>query len=286
MDEGKEKLTDAGDEEQEGTIFYSAYGDFEQEILARVRRETYGEDIGQFGWITADEFRRFFHLLGLDANSDVLDVACGSGGPAIFMAQTTGCRVTGIDVNEAGINTGNQMARARGVHDRVQFKHVDASRPLPFEDASFDAIVCIDAINHLYNRAEVLGEWYRVLRPGGRFLFTDAVIVTGMLLRDEILARSSSMGQFIFTPPGVHDRFIEGAGFIDVEVEDVTATIAAVTKKWYDARAGHRDYLLRIENQADFEALQQMLAAAHTLSSEHRLSRFAYRARKPPALRE
>jgi SAM-dependent methyltransferase len=284
MDGGERKVTNQGSEEgeeHESSIFYSVYGDFEQEILAQIRRETYGEDIGQFSWITADEYRRFFHLLDIDAGSDALDVACGSGGPAIFMAQTTGCRVTGIDINEAGINTGNQMAQARRVDDRVRFVHVDASRPLPFPDASFDAIVCIDSINHLYNRAEVLGEWYRVLRPGGRFLFTDAVIVTGMLLRDEILARSSSMGQFIFTPPGVHDRLIEAAGFVDLKVEDVTATIAMVTKNWHDARAARRDHLVKMEGQAGYEDLQRMLATAHTLSSERRLSRFAYRARKP-----
>ncbi len=280
MDGGERKLTNEGGEEGERSIFY-AYGDFGQYILAQIRRQTYGEDIGQFSWLTADEFRRFFHRLDIDAGSDVLDVACGSGGPAIFMAQTTGCHATGIDINEGGINTGNQMAEVRGVADRVRFKHVDASGLLPFQDASFDAVVCIDAINHLYNRLEVLGEWYRVLRPSGRFLFTDAVIVTGMLLRDEIIARSSSMGQFIFTPPGVHERLIEAAGFIDLEVEDVTATIATVSKNWHDARAEHRDNLVKIEGQGDFENLQRMLAAAHTLSSERRLSRFAYQARKP-----
>ena len=280
MHGGKQEPTIVGGQEQESTIFY-AYGDFEQDILAQIRRETYGEDIGQFSWITADEFRGFFDKLQLVAGSDVLDVACGSGGPAIFMAQATGCLVTGIDINGDGINTARQMAEARGVHDRAQFKHVDAGQPLPFEDASFDAISCIDAINHLYNRQEVMGEWYRVLRPGGRFLFTDAVIVTGMLLRDEILARSSSMGRFIFTPPGVHDRLIQAAGFIDLEVVDVTATIATVSKNWHDARARHRDYLLKIDDQSDFEGLQHMLVAAHTLASEHRLSRFAYMARKP-----
>jgi SAM-dependent methyltransferase len=283
MDNGDQTPATEGAEEEEGSIFYSAYGDFEQEILAQVRRETYGEDIGQFSWITAGEFRRFFRLLELDSGSHVLDVACGSGGPAIFMAQTTDCQVTGIDINAGGINTGNQMAQAQGVHERVLFKHIDAGQPLPFDDASFDAIVCIDAINHLYNRAEVLAEWYRVLRPGGRFLFTDAVIVTGMVLRSEIIARSSSMGQFIFTPPGMHDRLIEAAGFIDLQVEDVTDTIVAVTRNWHDARANHRDALLKIESHADFNDLQRMLDAAHTLSSERRLSRFAYRARKPPA---
>jgi SAM-dependent methyltransferase len=280
----EDRQAEATNDDGQKELFYSAYADFDQDVLAQVRKETYGEDIGQFSWLTADEFRSFFSRLDLDTNSEVLDVACGSGGPALFMAQATGCHVTGIDVNEGGINTGNQMAEARGMRDRVQLKHVDAGKPLPFADASFDAIVCIDAINHLYNRLEVLGEWYRVLRPGGRFLFTDAVIVTGMLRRDEIIARSSAMGQFIFTPPGVHDHLLEAAGFVDLMVEDVTATIASVTRNWHDSRIKHQEDLLKIEGEAAFEDLQRMLATAHTLSSERRLSRFAYSGRKPPAI--
>jgi SAM-dependent methyltransferase len=237
--------------------------------------------MGQFSWTTADEFRRFFRQLELTAESHVLDVACGSGGPALFTAQITGCPVTGIDVNESGISTARQTAAAPRLQDRVCFECADAGQPLPFPDASFDAIISIDAMNHLYNRAEVLAEWRRVLRPGGRFLFTDAVIVSGILSRDEILARSSSMGQFLFTPAGDHERIIEAAGFIDLQVEDVTNTIAFVAKRWYDERAKHRTELLKTESQADFDSLQGMLNAAHTLAAERRLSRFAYCARKP-----
>jgi ubiquinone/menaquinone biosynthesis C-methylase UbiE len=263
------------------TLFYSSYANFEVSVLARVREETYGEDIGQFSWLTVDEFRRFFHLLDLGPDSHVLDVACGSGGPALFMARSTGCRVMGIDINENGINTANQLAQAQGMSDQAHFQQADAARPLPFGDDSFDAITCIDAVNHIYNRLDLLQEWHRVLRPGGRILFTDAVIVTGMLLRDEIIARSSSMGLFIFTPPGVHEHFIEAAGFEPPMVEDATATIAEVTKNWHQARMDHSDDLIRMEGQGAFDDLQQMLAAAHTLSSERRLSRFVYIARKP-----
>ena len=107
--------------------------------------------------------------------------------------------------------------------------------------------------------------------PGGRFLFTDAVIVTGMLSRDEILARSRSMGHFLFTPTGLHERLIEAAGFVELQVEDVTDTIATVSKRWHDAREKHRSELLKTETEADFESLQIMLATAHTLASERRL---------------
>lgn len=268
-------------EKKDEQLYFSTYGHFQQDVLAQVRQETYGEDIGQFSWLTAEEFRSFMDRLDINSNSRVLDVACGSGGPALYMSQHKGCRVTGIDINAAGIANGNQTAEARGLSNRVSFQVIDASQPLPFEDNTFDAITCIDAINHVYSRLEMLREWYRVLRPGGRFIFTDAVIVTGMLTRSEILARSSSMGQFIFTPPGVHDRIIETAGFTDLLVEDVTATIAAVTKRWHDSRATHEQEIERIDGRQAFDDYQLTLSTAHKLSSERRLSRFAYSARKP-----
>ena len=279
MQSYEQQRADTGEGGQ--TVYYSTYANFEESILQQVRRETFGEDIGQFSWLTADEFRRFFSKLDLGPNSAVLGVACGSGGPALFMAHTTGCNVTGIDINESGINTANEMARAQGLSAQAQFVQGDASQSLPFDDSSFDAITCIDAINHLYNRLDVMREWYRVLRPGGRILFTDAVIVTGMLLRDEMITRSGSMGQFIFTPPGIHEHFIEAAGFEQPVVEDVTATIAMVTGNWHEARIEHSADLIKIEGQASYDSMQDLLAVAHTISSERRLSHFAYLARKP-----
>src|SRR6476469_9394377 len=135
---------------EEQPSYYSTYANFDESVLEQVRRETYGEDIGQFGWVTAEEFRRFLSWLDLGPGSDVLDVACGTGGPALFIAQTTGCRVTGIDINEDGIRTANRMALARGMSEQAHFLQGNAGQPLPFDDASFDAITCIDAINHLY----------------------------------------------------------------------------------------------------------------------------------------
>ena len=260
--------------------FY-AYGEFGQGVLAEIRREAFGEDIGQFSWIIADELRRFLAELQLTENSHLLDVACGSGGPALFAAETLGCLVTGIDVNESGIEAGQGVAEARGLHKRVRFQRVDVGDRLPFDDAAFDAIISIDAMNHFQNREKLLGEWWRLLRPRGRFIFTDATIVTGTLSRDEIFDRSRSMGHFLFTPEGEHERLISNAGFVELRVEDVTDTIAAVSKRWHDAREKRREEPLKAETLSDFESLQKMLTAAHTLADEHRLSRFAYFARKP-----
>ena len=74
-----------------------------------------------------------------------------------------------------------RAATRRGARprDRVRFREVDASQPLPFAAASFDAVVSNDAMCHIANRLEVLRDWHRVLRPRGRMLFTERWSVTG-----------------------------------------------------------------------------------------------------------
>jgi SAM-dependent methyltransferase len=160
-------------------LYGTAYGNFAAEVQEQVRRDTYGEEFGQSSWVTGHEYRRFFQLLELTAADHVLDVGCGSGGPALILARETGCRVTGVDASEAGIRTGLALARQAGLDDQAYFRRADVREPLPFPDRSFDAIVCMDAMCHLPDRGRLLGEWCRVLRPGGRMLYTDPVVVTG-----------------------------------------------------------------------------------------------------------
>src|SRR4051794_17865939 len=109
-------------------LYGTAYGNLATVALTQVRRETYGEDFGQSSWVTGDEYRRFFRLLVRRGSDHVLDVGCGSGGPAVFLAREVGCRLTGVDVNEAGLRAGDKLAREAGLQDRVRFLHADVSQ--------------------------------------------------------------------------------------------------------------------------------------------------------------
>ena len=64
-------------------LFYNTYGHFTEQVLGAVREETFGRDIGQNSWLTADEYDRFINWLGLAPEHHVLEVASGSGGPAV-----------------------------------------------------------------------------------------------------------------------------------------------------------------------------------------------------------
>ena len=257
------------------------YDQFRESIYRQIRAEAFGEDIGQFSWITADEFRKFIAQLGLGSQGVLLDVACGSGGLSQYAAQLTGCKVIGIDLSEEGINTAKTTAEERNLADRTEYVNADASGSLPLEDGSADAVLCIDAINHFADKGAVLAEWKRILRPGGHFLFTDAAIVGGPSIRDELLTRSQGMGPFIFTPAGFYERVIEEAGFVNQATEDVTETIASTAQRWHNARVSHREDLMKLENEEQYEQMQKTLSMAALLAREKRLCRIAFRATKP-----
>jgi ubiquinone/menaquinone biosynthesis C-methylase UbiE len=144
-----------------------------------------------------DEYRSFFSLLNLSPQQNVLEVASGSGGPAVFMVTETGCTLTGIDINENGVANAQRLADENGLSDKMKFIVADASSTLPFADETFDVIVSIDSINHLKARDRVLKEFNRVLKKGGQLLFSDAVVITGILTNEEIAIRSS-LGFFLF----------------------------------------------------------------------------------------
>jgi len=261
-------------------LYGTAYGNFATQALEQVRRETYGEDFGQSSWVTGQEYRRFFRLLGLRATDHVLDVGCGSGGPALFLAREIGCLVSGVDVNESGIRAGLALAREAGMQDKVHFRHADVREPLPFSDQAFDALVCMDVMCHLPDRRRLFDEWRRVLRPGGRALYTDPVIVTGLVSKEEFATRGST-GYFEFGPPGVNERLLGEAGFELVMTEDVTDNEVEVSRRWHDARQQREAELIRLEGAETFAGLQRFLATVHVLTHERRLSRFLYLSRKP-----
>jgi SAM-dependent methyltransferase len=261
-------------------LYGASYRGFASRLYADIRREAFGEDIGQTGWLTAAEQDAFIEWLSLSASSHLLDVACGAGGPALRIARRTGCRVSGIDLHEEGIARAKASARELELDARAEFRRGNAAERLPFEDSSFDAVTCIDAINHLPNRPSALCDWRRVLKPGGRVLFTDPIVLTGPVTNEEIAVRAS-IGLFLFVPAGTDERLLSQAGFEIERVEDRTQNMARNADGWLAARERREAELRAMEGDEVFEGQQSFLATAATLARERRLSRVALLARKP-----
>lgn len=262
-------------------LYNTSYGNYEADVYHEVRLETYGHDLGQTSWVTAEESAQIPRNLKLNQNSNVLEIGSGSGGYAIYLAETVGCRVTGVDVNKAGVELGTNLAHARGLADRLSFQCCDLSNGIPFGNESFDAVFANDVLCHIPYRPVLLAEVRRVLKPGGLFLFSDALIISGALSHHEIATRSS-IGYYLFNSVGYNEKLLQDSGFCLMEKTDTTQDAAEVARRWHDARESRHEAIAAIEGTANFEGIQRFLSCVHTLCSEQRLLRLLYTAQKPP----
>jgi ubiquinone/menaquinone biosynthesis C-methylase UbiE len=221
------------------------YNSFQTKLYAQVRRDAFGEDIGQNSWLTASEQDKFQNWLRLTRGKRLLDVACGAGGPALRLAALTGSSVVGIDVHEQAVATANALAAQRGLARACEFRVMDATQPLPLADGSFDAITCIDAINHLRDRQHVIAAWARLLKPDGRLLFTDPIIVTGPLTNAEIAIRSSA-GFYLLVPQGYNEQVLAQCGLQSVATENLTQNVADTAQQRMQARESQAQALREI----------------------------------------
>jgi arsenite methyltransferase len=122
-------------------------------------------------------------LLGLTAQSRVLDIASGKGTSALFLAERFGCEVVGVDYGSENVEQSNAAASARGLDKRVSFRTGDAEG-LPFPAASFDAVTCECAFCTFPNKAAAAREFARVLRSGGGIGLSD--LTRGPALPEEL----------------------------------------------------------------------------------------------------
>jgi len=131
--------------------------------------------------IGGSEASRFVgEALGAAAGLRVLDIGCGIGGPARFMASNFGCRVTGIDLTADYVAVGNQLSAMVGLGDAVNLQQASAL-DLPFSDGStgdgagFDAAYVMHVGMNIADKPRMMAEAARVLRPGGKLVVYDVM---------------------------------------------------------------------------------------------------------------
>jgi len=260
------------------------YERFDLPSMQRLRLEAYGkEDVSQHSWVTRDELAEDISRLGLSRMSRLLDLGCGPGGPLTFVVSQVGCHAVGIDLSAPAIDSARVRATDLGLSTLIELEVADLNEPMPFQSGSFNAVMAVDVIRHLHNRAATFSEVARVLVPGGKFLFTDAGVLTGPISTDEVRRRSMH-GFTQFAPAGFNERAIERAGFRLLESIDRTESVLLIARGRLAARIAHRAELVPAEGEAYFEAQLQYLETVVALSERGILSRRMYLVESDEAL--
>ena len=255
--------------------YESLYQEFESPLMRELRRDAYGEDIGQHSWVTASDLRRDAVRLGISADDLLLDLGCGPCGPLTFLMKSIGCHGFGVDVSAAALSAGVARARSLGVEDRISVQEANLDGQISLDANSIDAAISLDVVLHLRNRLHAFLEVARVLKRGARLLFTDAGVVTGSISNEEVAARSMH-GFSQFCAPGFNERAIEQAGFVMLETESRTAALLENATGRLTARQKHVAELERLEGAGGFARYQDYLRSVIAMAERGALSRMMY----------
>lgn len=143
----------------------------ESEWIQRVIGADLPPDVDPFSFITLDGLYEIAELLADCRGRTMLDLACGRGGPGLWLARQIGAELIGVDFSSVGIDHARSRAADIAPEVHVDYVVADATNTtLPGD--SVDAIVCIDAIQLMVDKLGTLAEIRRVLKPAGRAVFT------------------------------------------------------------------------------------------------------------------
>lgn len=251
------------------------YQRFDAEIMRQVRREAYGEDIGQHSWVLAEDLEHDLARLRLTDSACLLDLGCGPCGPLEFVLRRVHCRCVGVDLSQPALDSGGQRLASAGLGGRFELRQHNLDTPLPLAAASFDAVMSFDVVLHLEDRAATFSEVARLLKPGGRFLFTDAAVLVGAISSEQVQARSIH-GTTHLASADFNPNALQTAGLRLLEAEDRTASLLRIARGRHLARDTYRAQLERLEGPQEFALEQHFLDTIIVLAQAQALSRWMY----------
>jgi cyclopropane fatty-acyl-phospholipid synthase-like methyltransferase len=219
--------------------------------------------LDQWHYHGTDAIRAAAERLGLGPASRVLDIGSGVGGPARYLAYTTGCLVTALELQPELNAIAVDLTRRCGLDGRVTHICGDAlSHPLP--EAAFDAAVSWLAILHISDRPRLFRRLARALRPGGACVVEDLCMRAPFAAADLRDVRNIVYG---VTVTGIDDYAadLSAAGFVEVVATDLTPDWAPFAAERLAAwRANHAAYA-RVHGEGAYAAQELFYAVIDRL---------------------
>ncbi len=244
-------LTDAGREPAQGYYaerpdrYYYYYLDFYRraqtsDAHSELCRRVFGLDLTQEGQMDMDGLHDLLARLALKPGEHLLDLGCGAGGIAEYLADHSGARVTGLDYSAAAIEVARERTKAR--RDQVDFVRGDLNA-IDLPAGQYDAAVMIDSVYWIDDTANGLGRILRCLRPGGRLL----VAIAQALMPGDDPAEITIDGNFVA-------RALDTLG-VDYQAVDLTDSFLPFWQRMGETVEDLRDTFIAEGNESIYQSL-------------------------------
>lgn len=161
---------------------------------------------------------RLVELCAITPDSRVLEIGSGVGISACHLARRVGCTLTSVDLSEPMIAWARRRARREGLSERITFRVADA-QDLPFGEGTFDAVISESVTAFASDKGRAVGEYLRVLKPGGRVGLTEVSWVEAPPPSALVDFITRSMEGAAFLEPDGWTSLLADGGFTDLRSE-------------------------------------------------------------------
>jgi SAM-dependent methyltransferase len=176
--------------------------------------------------------------LPIEAGQRILDIGCGLGGPARYIARRFRCKVHGIDITLPFVEAANKLTALLAMQDEVTIEHGDGQH-LPFGDTAFDGAYTQHVAMNVPDRARFYAEAHRVLKPGAFFALTEHGLGPAGDPHYPVPWSEDGSGAHLVTPEQTAG-FLETAGFGERVIEDTGPRYVAAYRKALELAAAGR----------------------------------------------
>jgi SAM-dependent methyltransferase len=163
--------------------------------------------------------------LPIKSDQHILDIGCGLGGPARYIAKRFHCTLSGIDITEPFVEAANKLTTLVRMEGQVKIRHGDGQR-LPYPDSHFDGAYTQHVTMNVADRRKFFAEAYRVLKPGAFFALTEHGLGAKGNPHYPVPWSADGSVAYLVTPSETR-AFLEETGFEDIVVEDTGAKYVA-----------------------------------------------------------
>jgi ubiquinone/menaquinone biosynthesis C-methylase UbiE len=250
-------MTRSREEQELSEQFANEYRLAQMPVMLDLERAVCGCSYGGTSWMTRDEAEQLGRLLELGEGRKLLEIGAGSGWPALFLAAKTGCDATLADVPHEALRIAADRVASEPVYGEI-FLVVADGASLPFKTAQFDAVSHSDVLCCLAPKRGVLKECMRVIRRGGKMVFSVISISPGLSCADH--SRAVDSGPPFVEAECEYPELLEKTGWDVIDQIDASAAYEETGRRYIREVEARADEMSELLGEAEFG---ELLAKRH-----------------------
>lgn len=256
-------------------MYDGVYSDKARAIGKMIRNRVFlrNGNIGQNCILSKEEIEKIISAAGISGVKRALDICSGDGSIALHLSKKFKFDVTGIDFSGVGSKAASERRTSR-THFCIGLADI-----LPLKGRHFDLIYSFDSFIHIYDKESLIKECLRLLKPGGRLVFSDWV--SNKNIPKKIQRTEELWGHVYVISKDRYRKLLKESGFRLIGINDNRDNFCETIKRWEGANLYYAEYLLRKCGERYFSKSRKRWQLTKELSLSRKLSQAIFLCQRP-----